>query len=376
MISIGICVVLGVGLILVGGICCYKIVVNYKQEVNNVKELLQQTRTQNDLIMQENENRMNRINELTIMLEDKNAELGIANKHVEQANVAAWNKDKLVAELTGKVDNLRQQLNEMHLAENYDESAEKMKNLVAELDQQYYEKNKNLAILEEKIREKTEGLEFINLKYQNTQNSILCTQSEAAILVAKNEQLEKDIQINWNQFNQLTSELEAMKKSYVLVLSETMREKGLDEEEGWVFHAGDREPHFIKLIHELVEMYPELRMDLASIEWKKVWLPKIQDLCNREGLDKKMGIYKLTLLEDEDVCYIGQAVNIKERWYTHFRKMIGVESKGNEKLYEYKPNQLRWRLLEEVSDRSKLNDREKYWIEFFGCKEWGLNKKR
>ena len=56
--------------------------------------------------------------------------------------------------------------------------------------------------------------------------------------------------------------------------------------------------------------------------------------------------------------------------------MIGVESKGNEKLYEYKPNQLRWRLLEEVSDRSKLNDREKYWIEFFGCKEWGLNKKK
>jgi hypothetical protein len=33
-------------------------------------------------------------------------------------------------------------------------------------------------------------------------------------------------------------------------------------------------------------------------------------------------------------------VNIKERWYTHIKKMIGVESKGGERLYDYRPEDM------------------------------------
>jgi hypothetical protein len=34
-----------------------------------------------------------------------------------------------------------------------------------------------------------------------------------------------------------------------------------------------------------------------------------------------------------------------------------------------------WEVVEEVGERGKLDERERYWIEFYGCKEWGLNKK-
>jgi hypothetical protein len=34
-----------------------------------------------------------------------------------------------------------------------------------------------------------------------------------------------------------------------------------------------------------------------------------------------------------------------------------------------------WEVVEEVKDRGKLDERERYWIEFYGSKEWGLNKK-
>lgn len=40
--------------------------------------------------------------------------------------------------------------------------------------------------------------------------------------------------------------------------------------------------------------------------------------------------------------------------------MIGVDAKGNEKLYEYTVDQFYWKVLEEVDDANKLNEAEKY----------------
>jgi hypothetical protein len=55
--------------------------------------------------------------------------------------------------------------------------------------------------------------------------------------------------------------------------------------------------------------------------------------------------------------------------------MVGVEGKGSEKLYDYRPDELIWEVVEEV-DRSRLNERERYWIDWWACKEVGLNKKK
>ena len=94
------------------------------------------------------------------------------------------------------------------------------------------------------------------------------------------------------------------------------------------------------MLEGLKKNYFELASDLSGIEWKRVWLPKIQELCGREGLDGKMGIYRLSVKGDEGKCYIGQAVNVKERWYTHIKKMVGVDGKGSERVYEYRPNEV------------------------------------
>lgn len=53
--------------------------------------------------------------------------------------------------------------------------------------------------------------------------------------------------------------------------------------------------------------------------------------------------------------------------------MIGADSKGNEKVYDYRPEDFYWSLVEMGS--SDLNKSEKYWIEYYCCKEVGLNKK-
>ena len=145
----------------------------------------------------------------------------------------------------------------------------------------------------------------------------------------------------------------------------------------WSFTLTDEKKRFVTLIETLIHEYgaaiPELRTGLAKIEWSNVWLPQVQQLCSREGLDGRGGIYKLTSKTDERICYIGQAVNIKDRWYTHIKKMVGVEARGSERLYEYRPDELTWEVVE--FKEGNLDSDEKYWIDYYKCKEIGLNKK-
>ena len=83
----------------------------------------------------------------------------------------------------------------------------------------------------------------------------------------------------------------------------------------WVFGSGDKS-RLVELIHQLVDEYgnqfPILRKELLKAEWSSVWLPQVQQLCSREGLDRS-GIYRLTLKSNPDCVYIGQAQSIKDR---------------------------------------------------------------
>ena len=143
----------------------------------------------------------------------------------------------------------------------------------------------------------------------------------------------------------------------------------------WTFSPGDKK-RLVELIHQLVDEYgnqfPILRKELLKAEWSSVWLPQVQQLCSREGLERG-GIYRLVLKSNPDCVYIGQAQSIKERWYTHFKKMLGVEAKGTERLYDYRPDDFEWSVVE--FKEGNLDSDEKYWIDYYKCREIGLNKK-
>lgn len=148
------------------------------------------------------------------------------------------------------------------------------------------------------------------------------------------------------------------------------------------FHLTGSQERLLSLLDEVVGLYPELREALMTVAWKKVWLPEIQRITRALGVDGAVsGIYRLSWVKDEKVCYIGQAVKIAERWYTHIKKMIGVEAKGNERLYAMvnRPDEVSWEVVEiwdGQGDKGKwLDEKEKWWIETTGAKEIGWNKK-
>lgn len=165
-------------------------------------------------------------------------------------------------------------------------------------------------------------------------------------------------------------------------LREAIRAAEERSSRGWWIDAPQEDLEMCQLIEQISGEYPIIREDLLSIAWKRVWLPAMQDIGKE--VSGKGGIYRLVMVDVEgnpmvnewgvEICYIGQAVDFKERWYQHAKKMVGMVSKGREKLYKMitSPNEVRWEIVEEL-DRSAdgaaaiFNERERFWIDFYGA---------
>ena len=136
----------------------------------------------------------------------------------------------------------------------------------------------------------------------------------------------------------------------------------------------------IEEITRLREVTPYLRDSepLNKVIWKVYYEKPYTDLIGRVvGTGVHTGIYKITNIENQ-MCYIGQAANIADRWKQHIKRGIGAETPTRNKLYpamlELGVENFTFEIVEEV-ERSKLNDREDYWQEYFHAKDFGYSIK-
>lgn len=90
------------------------------------------------------------------------------------------------------------------------------------------------------------------------------------------------------------------------------------------------------------------------------------------------GIYKITRLKTGEI-YIGKSVNIKDRWVQHAKSCYHCGTISHSILHTTMEKdgieQFTWELLEQVP-KDKLGEREKYWIEFYNSKNFGLNERQ
>ena len=133
-------------------------------------------------------------------------------------------------------------------------------------------------------------------------------------------------------------------------------------------------------IKRLREILPYLRdkEPLNKVIYKCYYEKPYTDLIGRViGQEQKTGIYKITNIKDKK-CYVGQAVNIAERWRQHIKRGVGAETPTRNKLYpvmyELGPENFTFEIIEECPT-DKLNEREQYWQEFYHAKDWGYSIK-
>lgn len=133
-------------------------------------------------------------------------------------------------------------------------------------------------------------------------------------------------------------------------------------------------------IHMLKNIAPYLRDQepLNKVIWKMYYEKPTTDLIGRVvGLQIRTGIYKITNLENGK-CYIGQAVNIADRWKQHIKRGLGAEPPTRNKLYPAMQaigvERFSFEIVEECP-RDQLDEREDYWQDYFKAKEFGYSIK-
>lgn len=131
-------------------------------------------------------------------------------------------------------------------------------------------------------------------------------------------------------------------------------------------------------IKRLKDLIPYMRNSrpISKIIWEVYFRQPTNELVSRVlGNQTQCGIYKLTNLLDNKV-YIGQSVDIAERWKQHIKCGLGIDTPQNNKLYKAMLSSgvenFTFELLEECP-RDKLNEEEIYWINFYQSQDYGYN---
>ena len=127
-----------------------------------------------------------------------------------------------------------------------------------------------------------------------------------------------------------------------------------------------------------VEPFLRDREALNKVIWKVYYEKPYTDMIGRViGQGIKTGIYKITNIENQ-MCYVGQAVNVADRWRQHIKRGLGAETPTRNKLYpamrQYGVENFTFELLEECP-KDNLDAREDHWQDYFHAKDFGYSIK-
>lgn len=221
-----------------------------------------------------------------------------------------------------------------------------------------------------------EAIEQLNQKYQN-----YVQQYQKEYLSAL-EDLSNSLQIETTSYQAEIKNQENILASFRSKVNATVQASKRQEEleQSQDFYRLQLTDTDIKEIKKLREIIPYFRNPepLNKVIYKVYYEKPYTDLIGRViGQNQKTGIYKITNINNQR-CYIGQAVNIADRWKQHIKRGIGAETPTQNKLYPAMyaegPENFTFEIIEEC-DRPQLNEREAYWQEMFHAKDFGYSIK-
>lgn len=236
---------------------------------------------------------------------------------------------------------------------------------------EYYNKNIELANerFETSIMRVAEDYRAREAEYEQEYLTVLSDTSQA---------FTETIQQHKSEIFELTTKLTQLRSAVNAAVEAAKRRA--EEETQRDFYRLQLSETDVSEIRKLREVLPYLRdkEPLNKVIYKVYYEKPYTDLIGRVlGAGVKTGIYKITNMENE-MCYIGQAVNVADRWKQHIKRGVGAESATRNKLYpvmyELGPENFTFELVEECS-RALLDEREDYWQEYFKAKEFGYSIK-
>ena len=325
-----ICFLLGAGLLYLG----------LRNKLKATIELDTQTREENAKIIEESQRLLQTQNQLNEKISNLNNDYNSLIKEIDFLK----DKKKILD------DNYQQaSLNaEMYCQKASELASEKLAQSAEQMAQKYQQAEDNYQ------QEYLKAIEESTKEYTN-------------LIIQKQEEL-----------NKISQELvEAKAKQNAIVEANKRAEEVKQKEQFYKLNLSEIDIEEIKKLRSII---PYLRSaePINKVIWKVYYEKSYTDLIGRViGQGIRTGIYKITNTESQK-CYIGQAVNIADRWKQHIKRGVGAEAPTRNKLYpamyELGPEQFTFEILEEC-DKSLLDSREDYWQEFYQAKEFGYSIK-
>lgn len=175
------------------------------------------------------------------------------------------------------------------------------------------------------------------------------------------------------------SELEKIKATRAALIKAQIKEKQIQENIDFyclTLPVNDRDD-----IQRLEKVKKDLHNPriLSMLIWQTFFQKNMTTLCNNVlGTKTVTGIYKITNL-NTNMCYIGQAVDVANRWKEHAKCGLGIDTPAGNKLYAAMIEEgiwnFSWELLESC-ERASLDEKEKYYIGVYQASEFGYNSNK
>ena len=186
--------------------------------------------------------------------------------------------------------------------------------------------------------------------------------------------LECQFQIDKSKLQSEIDNLSALRAS--LIEAQIREQKLKDEQDFYRIHLSiDAQEDIDKLLRFAKECHSQ--QPLRKLIWSEYFLKPFGEMAGRIlGKDKISGIYKITNLKDNKI-YIGQSTDIKTRWSNHIKAALKIDSVAHSRVHDAMGEEGIWNFTFELLEqcpKEKLNEREKYYIEFYQSNIYGYNK--
>ena len=277
--------------------------------------------------------------------------------------IISWTQHE--SDLKSEVSGLEKQIEDKkRFIDDLDEQAKISIKLIEEqvldnVSNNVEQKSKELYTKYEKLESELQ-LHYVDLADDQWDNFII-----------KNEELNNKILEKENLLEELRSKAAAA--------TEINKHMELDKQKKdfYRLQLSDIDLEEIKKIRS-IEPYLRKKEPLNKVIWKVYYEKPYTDLIGRIiGNGRHTGIYKITNIEN-GMCYIGQALDIAERWKQHIKRGIGADSPTQNKLYPVMQSlgveNFTFEVVEEC-DSKVLNEREDYWQDFYHAKDFGYSIK-
>lgn len=176
--------------------------------------------------------------------------------------------------------------------------------------------------------------------------------------------------------DKIREELDSIKATRTAAIQAQIKEKEIKEKRE--FYMLCPKTADIDDIRRLERIKPDLHNPriLSMLIWSTFFQKPMTTLCNNVlGTSTITGIYKITN-QNNDMCYIGQAVDVATRWKNHAKCGLDIDTPAGNKLYKAMKEEgiwnFSWELLEECP-RNELDAKEKFYIELYQSKDFGYN---